>query len=219
MKKRERQFVVLGMGRFGVSVAKTLFALGYDVLGIDKEVEIVQSLSNDFTHVVAADLLDEETYKTLGLRNFDVAVVAVSALEPSVMATLMLKELGVPLIIAKASNSLHGRMLEKVGADKLIYPERDMGVRVAHNLADSNIVDYIELVDNLSIMEIEAPNAMWGKSLSEVEFRRVFKVTVVAIRRMEELFVNPNPEIMIHKDDVLIILGSAESIKALEASM
>lgn len=219
MKKRERQFVVLGMGRFGVSVAKTLFALGYDVLGIDKDVEIVQSLSNDLTHVVAADLLDEETYKTLGLRNFDVAVVAVSALEPSVMATLMLKELGVPLIIAKASNSLHGRMLEKVGADKLIYPERDMGVRVAHNLADSNIVDYIELVDNLSIMEIEAPNAMWDKSLSEVELRRVFKVTVVAIRRMGELFVNPNPEIKIHKDDILIILGSAESIKALEASM
>lgn len=219
MKKRERQFVVLGMGRFGVSVAKTLFALGYDVLGIDKDVEIVQSLSNDLTHVVAADLLDEETYKTLGLRNFDVAVVAVSALEPSVMATLMLKELGVPLIIAKASNSLHGRMLEKVGADKLIYPERDMGVRVAHNLADSNIVDYIELVDNLSIMEIEAPNAMWDKSLSEVELRRVFKVTVVAIRRMGELFVNPNPEIKIHNDDILIILGSAESIKALEASM
>lgn len=219
MEKKKKQYVVLGMGRFGTSVARTLYSLGHDVLGVDKDEEIIQGLSNELTHIVAADVLDEETYKTLGLRNFDVAVVAVRDLEPSVMCALMLKECGVPFIIAKASTALHGRMLEKIGADKVIYPERDMGIRVGHNLADSNIVDYIELVDNLSIMEIEAPKSMIGKSLSEGELRRLYKVTVVAIRRNGEMFVNPNPQSKIQEKDIMVILGTRECVKALETSM
>ncbi len=219
MEKKKKQYVVLGMGRFGTSVARTLYGLGHDVLGIDKDEEIIQSLSNELTHIVAADVLDEETYRTLGLRNFDVAVVAVRDLEPSVMCTLMLKECGIPFIIAKASTALHGRMLEKIGADKVIYPERDMGIRVGHNLADSNIVDYIELVDNLSIMEIEAPKSMIGKSLSEAELRRLYKVTVVAIRRNGEMFVNPNPQSKIQEKDIMVILGTHDCVKALETRM
>lgn len=219
MEKKKKQYVVLGMGRFGISVARTLYGLGHDVLGVDKDEEIIQSLSNELTHIVAADVLDEETYRTLGLRNFDVAVVAVRDLEPSMMCTLMLKECGIPFIIAKASTSLHGRMLEKIGADKVIYPERDMGIRVGHNLADSNIVDYIELVDNLSIMEIEAPKSMIGKSLSEAELRRLYKVTVVAIRRNGEMFVNPNPQSKIQEKDIMVILGTHDCVKALEKSM
>lgn len=219
MEKKKKQYVVLGMGRFGISVARTLYGLGHDVLGIDKDEEIIQSLSNELTHIVAADVLDEETYRTLGLRNFDVAVVAVRDLEPSVMCTLMLKECGIPFIIAKASTALHGRMLEKIGADKVIYPERDMGIRVGHNLADSNIVDYIELVDNLSIMEIEAPKSMIGKSLSEAELRRLYKVTVVAIRRNGEMFVNPNPQSKIQEKDIMVILGTHDCVKALETRM
>ncbi|NCD09667.1 MAG: TrkA family potassium uptake protein [Negativicutes bacterium] len=219
MEKKKKQYVVLGMGRFGISVARTLYGLGHDVLGVDKDEEIIQSLSNELTHIVAADVLDEETYRTLGLRNFDVAVVAVRDLEPSMMCTLMLKECGIPFIIAKASTSLHGRMLEKIGADKVIYPERDMGIRVGHNLADSNIVDYIELVDNLSIMEIEAPKSMIGKSLSEVELRRLYKVTVVAIRRNGEMFVNPNPQSKIQEKDIMVILGTHDCVKALETRM
>lgn len=219
MEKKKKQYVVLGMGRFGISVARTLYGLGHDVLGVDKDEEIIQSLSNELTHIVAADVLDEETYRTLGLRNFDVAVVAVRDLEPSMMCTLMLKECGIPFIIAKASTSLHGRMLEKIGADKVIYPERDMGIRVGHNLADSNIVDYIELVDNLSIMEIEAPKSMIGKSLSEAELRRLYKVTVVAIRRNGEMFVNPNPQSKIQEKDIMVILGTHDCVKALETRM
>ena len=135
------------------------------------------------------------------------------------MCTLMLKECGIPFIIAKASTALHGRMLEKIGADKVIYPERDMGIRVGHNLADSNIVDYIELVDNLSIMEIEAPKSMIGKSLSEAELRRLYKVTVVAIRRNGEMFVNPNPQSKIQEKDIMVILGTHDCVKALETRM
>ena len=219
MEKSKKQYVVLGLGRFGISVARTLYSLGYEVLGIDINEEIVQSLSNELTHVVTADVLDEETFNTLGLRNFDVAIVAVGNLEASLMCTLILKETGVPFILAKASTSLHGRMLEKIGADKVIYPERDMGLRVAHNLADSNIVDYIELVDNLSIMEIEAPQNMVGKSLVEAELRRLFKVTVVALRRDGEMLVNPNPHDKIKKGDIMVILGTRESVKVMESKM
>ena len=219
MEKKKKQYVVLGMGRFGISVARTLYSLGHDVLGIDKDEEIVQGLSNELTHIVAADVLDEDIYKTLGLRNFDVAVVAVRDLEPSVMCTLMLKECGIPFIIAKASTSLHGRMLDKIGADKVIYPERDMGIRVGHNLADSNIVDYIELVDNLSIMEIETPKTMVGKSLSEAELRRLYNVTVVALRRNGQILVNPDPNDKIKEGDVMVILGTRDSVKALESKI
>ena len=219
MEKSKKQYVVLGMGRFGISVAKTLYSLGYDVLGVDSNEEIVQSLSNDLTHVVTADVLDEGTFTALGIRNFDVAIVAVGDLEASMMCTLLLREIGVPFILAKASTSLHGRMLEKIGADKVIYPERDMGLRVGHNLADSNIIDYIELVDNLSIMEVEAPLAMLGKSLAEVELRRLYKVTVVALRRDGEMLVNPNPHEKIKKGDIMVILGTRESVKAMESKM
>jgi len=219
MEKTKKQYVVLGMGRFGISVAKTLYSLGHDVLAIDINEEIVQSLSNELTHVVSADVLDEDTFKTLGLRNFDVAIVAVGDLEASMMCTLLLREIGVPFILAKASTSLHGRMLEKIGADKVIYPERDMGLRVGHNLADSNIVDYIELVDNLSIMEVEAPTLMVGKSLAEAELRRLYKVTVVALRRDGEMLVNPNPHDKIKKGDIMVILGTRDSVKAMESKM
>ena len=219
MEKNKKQYVVLGMGRFGISVARTLYSLGHDVLGVDNDEEIVQSLSNELTHVVSADLLDEETFKALGLRNFDVAIVAVGDLEASMMCTLMLKETGIPFILAKASTSLHGRMLEKIGADKVIYPERDMGIRVGHNLADSNIVDYIELVDNLSIMEIGAPKSMVGKSLSEAELRRLYNVTVVALRRNGQMLVNPDPHDKIKEGDIMVILGTRDNVKAMESKM
>ena len=219
MEKNKKQYVVLGLGRFGISVARTLYSLGHDVLGVDNDEEIVQSLSNELTHVVTADLLDEETFKALGLRNFDVAIVAVGDLEASMMCTLMLKETGIPFILAKASTSLHGRMLEKIGADKVIYPERDMGLRVGHNLADINIVDYIELVNNLSIMEIGAPKSMVGKSLSEAEMRRLYNVTVVALRRNGQMLVNPDPHDKIRAGDIMVILGTRESIKTLESKM
>ncbi|HIU64888.1 MAG TPA: TrkA family potassium uptake protein [Candidatus Avacidaminococcus intestinavium] len=207
------------MGRFGISVARTLFSLGHDVLGVDNDEEIIQNLSNELTHVVTADLLEESTYKALGLRNFDAGIVAVGDLEASMMCTLLLRECGVPFILAKASTALHGRMLDKIGADKVIYPERDMGIRVGHNLADSNIVDYIELVDDLSIIEIAPPTMMIGKSLIEAELRKLYNVNVVAIKRDGKTTVNPEPDDKIQAADIMVILGTRESVKALESSM
>lgn len=214
--KKKQQFVVWGLGRFGVSVARTLAGLGHEVLGIDSDAEIVQSMSHELTHVVTVENIDEETVKALGLRNFDVAVVGIGDLEANMLCTMILKEAGIPLIVAKASNNLHGKMLEKIGADKIIYPERDMGQRVAHNLSSSGILDYIELADNLSIMEIEVPAVYIGKSLIEADLRKNYEVNVVAVKRRGRTQVNPNPNEKFIKGDIMVILGTHESIMALE---
>ena len=141
-----KQFVVIGLGRFGSSVAKTLYESGHDVLAIDKDEDLVQEISDSVTHAVQMDATDENALRTLGIRNFDVAVITIgSSIQASVMVTLIVKELGVKHIIAKGNSEIHAKVLYKIGADRVVLPEKDMGVRVAHNLVSSNILDYIEL--------------------------------------------------------------------------
>ena len=167
-----KQFVVIGLGRFGESVAKTLYSLGHDVLAIDMDEDSVQEISDSVTHAVQMDATDESALKTLGLRNFDVAVVTIgSNIQASVMITLLVKELGVKYIIAKGQSDLHAKVLYKIGADRVILPEKDMGIRVAHNIASSNILDYIELSEDYSILEIRALSIWVGKSLKELKLR------------------------------------------------
>ncbi|MEG0797985.1 MAG: TrkA family potassium uptake protein [Acidaminococcaceae bacterium] len=217
--KNKRQYVVWGLGRFGVSVARTLFALGHEVLGIDNDEDLVQSMSQELTHVVVADNIDEETVKALGLRNFDVAIVAIGDLEANLLCTMILKEAGVPLIVVKASNALHGKMLEKIGADKVIYPERDMGKRVAHNLASSNIMDYIELSDDLSLMEMTVPASLVGKNLIEADLRKRYNVNIVAVKHGGKTEINPDPTVRFTAEDVLIVLGKHESMTKMEVGV
>lgn len=212
-----KQFAVIGLGRFGASVAVHLYQLGYDVLAVDSEEERTQKFSDEVTHVVQADATDENTLKALGIRNFDVVVVAIGEdIQANVMTTLLLKELGVPYVVAKAKNALHGRMLEKVGADKVVYPERDMGIRVAHNIISRNVLDYIELSPNLSIVEVNAPKELIGKTLQQADLRPRFGINVVAIKRDEELNVSPKAEDVIESKDVLVVIGNNEGIQSLE---
>lgn len=151
LAKMEKHFAVIGLGRFGTSVAMTLQSLGHEVLAIDSDAERVQKLSDQVTHVVQVDTTEESALMALGLRNFDAIVVAIGEdVQANVATTLLLKEIGVPYIIAKARNALHGKMLEKIGADRVVYPERDMGQRVAHSMVSANVLDYIELSPNLS---------------------------------------------------------------------
>ena len=147
--KNKQQFIVWGLGRFGSSVAETLTALGHEVLGVDNNEDVVENMADKLTHAVVCDVIDEKTVNSLGIRNFDVGVVAIGNLEPSLLATLLLKEAGLKTIVAKASNPIHGKMLKKLGATKIIYPERDMGRRVGHNLAYTNILDFVELSDKI----------------------------------------------------------------------
>ena len=217
MKNKKKQFAVIGLGRFGTSVANALYKLGFEVLAIDADEDRIQKFSEEVTHVVQADTTDENSLKALGIRNFDVVVVAIGEdIQANVLTTLLLKDLGVKYIVAKARNELHGKMLAKIGADRVVYPERDMGQRVAHNLVSTNVLEYIELSPNLSIVEITAPKSLVGQSLAEANLRVKYEVNVVAIKRGEELIVPPMPDEKIRTGDILIFVGQTKGVRKLE---
>lgn len=215
-----KQFVIIGLGRFGASVAKTLYALGHDVLAIDSNEDLVQEISDSVTHAVQMDATDENALRTLGLRNFDVAVVTIGAnIQASVMATLLVKDMGIKYIIAKGNSDLHAKVLYKIGADRVILPEKDMGVRVAHNLVSSSILDYIELSPDYSIIEIESPKEWYGKSMKELSLRSKYGINVMAIKRNNEVNISPDADDVINKDDIVVAIGSAEDLTKLEGKI
>ncbi|MBU5440244.1 TrkA family potassium uptake protein [Tissierella sp. MSJ-40] len=212
-----KSFAVIGCGRFGSSIARTLYNLGNEVMAIDISEERVQEISEEVTHAVQADIMDESVLKDLGLRNFDVVIVSIgSDIEASIMATLIAKELGVKRVIAKALSDLHGKVLYKIGADKVIFPERDMGIRVAHNLVSTNILDFIELSPDYSILEITAIEEWENKSLEQLRLPTKYGINVMAIKRENTINVSPNGEFIISKGDILVVIGSTLDIKKIE---
>ncbi len=212
-----KQYVVIGCGRFGSSVAKTLCKLGYDVLAIDKDPDKVQEIAEFVTHAVQADANDENALRTIGIRNFDVAVVTIgSDIQASIMGTLLVQELGIKKVIAKAQNELHAKVLYKIGAHKVIFPERDMGIRVAHNLVSSNILDVIEFAPDYSIIEVVAKEEWTDKSLKELKLPNEFGVSVMAIKSGDDLNISPYAEDIIRRGDTLIVIGDNTSLKKLE---
>lgn len=216
----KKQYVVIGLGRFGTSVAETLYNLGNDVLVIDIDEESIQNISNNVTHAIQADATDEVALREVGVRNFDVAIVSVgSDIQASIMATILLKELGIKQVVAKATNAMHAKVLKKIGANKVVFPEKDMGVRVAHGLVFSNILEYIELSPDYSIAEFISPELWEGKSLQELNVRSTFGINVVAIRRENEIDVTPSPNEIINKGDVIVAIGNIEDLQKLESTI
>ncbi len=212
-----KSFVVIGCGRFGSSVARTLYSLGNEVLAIDINEELVKEISEEVTCAAQADVMDETALKDLGLSNFDVAVIAIgSDIEASIMATLIAKELGIKRVITKAQSELHGKVLNKIGADKVIFPERDMGVRVAHNLVSTNILDFIELSPDYTILEIVAFKEWEGHSLAELRLPNKYGLSITAIKRGDNIIISPSANDTIQKDDVLVILGNTDNIRKIE---
>lgn len=217
---KNKQFVVIGLGRFGESVAKTLYGLGHDVLAIDMDEDMVQEISDSVTHAVQMDATDESALRTLGLRNFDVAVVTIgSNIQASVMVTLLVKELGVKYIIAKGQSDLHAKVLYKIGADRVVLPEKDMGVRVAHNLVSASILDYIELSPDYSIMEMKALEEWNGKTLTELKLRSKYGINVMAIKKDDDINISPSADEIILSDDIIVAIGSAEDLARIEEIM
>lgn len=213
----KKQYAVIGMGRFGVSVASALSSMGFDVLAIDSDEQRTQAVSNIVTHAVSADSTDEEALRALGIRNFDVIVVAIGEdIQASILTTLIIKDLGGPIIVVKAQNELHGKVLHKIGADKVIYPERDMGLRVAHHLTSPNILDYIELSQDYSIVEILATSGMMGKDLKELDIRARFGCNVMAIKNGNKMNISPNAGDKLRNDDILVIVGHKNDLTKLE---
>jgi len=213
-----KQFAIIGLGRFGSSIAKTLYQMGHDVLAIDNDPEEVQEISDYVTHAVQADATDEVTLNTLGIRNFDVAVITIGTdIQSSILITLLCKEMGVKYVLAKAQNELHAKVLYRIGADKVVFPERDMGSRVAHNLVSSNILDYIELAPDYSLVEI-VPNPEWeGKNLRQLNIRAKYGVNVIAIKGEDgKVNVAPQAEDMVDQSDILVVIGNNDDIKRIE---
>ncbi|HWI61869.1 MAG TPA: TrkA family potassium uptake protein [Symbiobacteriaceae bacterium] len=214
---RKKQIAVLGLGRFGSSVARTLQSLGHEVLGIDGNADLVEMLSHELTHTVACDVTDEEALRSLGLRNFDCAVIAIGHdVQASILATVLVKEIGVPMVVGKAAGTLHGRTLAKVGADKVVYPERDMGARVAHSLLTGSVTDYIELSPEYTIMEMVVPAKMVGKTIRDLNLRARYGINIMALETAEGINAGPAATDILREGDVMILLGSNDSVRRLE---
>jgi trk system potassium uptake protein len=213
----KRQFAVIGLGRFGSSVAEYLSELGYEVLAVDDNAQRVQDISHVVTHAVTADSTDEEAMSALGIRNFDVVVIAIGQdIQSSILTTLILKDLGVPYIIVKAQNELHGKVLNKIGADKVVFPERDMGLRVAHHLISPNILEHLELSVDYSIVEMKVPVSMIGKNLKQLDIRLKYNCNVLAVKKNGEMNITPRADESLVSDDVLVIVGKNDHLTKLE---
>ena len=217
---KAQQFVVIGLGRFGSSLALELMKMGYEVLGIDHQEERVEEMSEHLTHAVVADATDEGIMRSLGVRNFDCGIVAIGDnMERSILAAILLKELGVKQVVAKAISILHGRALSRLGVDRVIFPERDMGVRVAHQLVTPHLLDYIELSKEYKIVELTVPTCMDGKSLSDLNTRVKYGCSIVALNKVNGIIVAPTALDHLNRGDVMVLIGSNESIDRFESEV
>lgn len=203
-----KSYAVIGMGRFGMSAALRLGELGAEVLVLDQNPERIQQVSNVVTHAVIGDSKDPEVLRTLGVRNYDCAVVAIgSDLAASVLTTLNLKELGVPKIICKARDESHRKVLEKVGADRVVIPEQEMAWKLAQSLSSENVMEYIDLSRDYGIMEFAPPKSWIGKSLRKLDLRSKAGVNIIAIRTASGIRVSPGPDDAIEESDLIVALG------------
>lgn len=215
-----KEYVVIGLGKFGSQVARTIYEMGNEVLAIDIDEHVVNEIANDVTHSVQLDSTDEQSLKTLGIGNFDVAIIAIGGeIQSSVMTTLLVKELGAKYIIAKANNDLHAKVLQKIGADKVILPEQDMAIRVAHNVASNNIMDYIELSHDYGVVEVTVPDQWVGKTMTELNVRAKYGVNIVAVKNSNTINVTPSPNVVFRKDDKIFAIGNYDEIGRLEVEV
>ncbi|MCM3693621.1 potassium channel family protein [Neobacillus niacini] len=209
----KQSYAVIGLGRFGTSIISKLYEAGQEVMGIDINNELVDDVKSSVTHAVVLDSTDEESLKSVGIRNFDYVIVAIgNDMQASILTVMLLKEIGVKQVIAKAINKRHGQLLEKVGADWVIHPERDMGERVAHQLLSPNVLNYIELSKEYNIEEIIIPPSMKKKSLRELDLRAKYNVNAIAILNNENLIISPSPDQIIQNGDKVVVIGHREDI-------
>lgn len=216
----KKEFVVIGLGRFGGSIVRELIEQDADVMAIDIDPERVDEFAVIATQAVVADTTDETVLKSLGIRNFEHVIVAIGDnIQASILTTLMLKEIGVKKITVKAQNDYHAKVLHKIGADKVVHPERDMGIRIAHNMLSNNVLDYLELSDEHSIMEVKANEKLAGFTLVGLDIRAKYGINIVAIKRGKDIIVSPQADMEIEIQDILIIIGSDADINRFEKKM
>lgn len=211
--KDEKRIRVIGLGRFGGSIVRELIEQGADVMAIDKFSDRVDEFASIATQAIVADTTDESVLKSLGIRNFEHVIVAIGEdIQSSILTTLMLKEIGVNKITVKAQNDYHEKVLRKIGADQVVHPERDMGIRIANHMISNNVLDYLELSDEHSIMEIIANEFLAGSTLIDLDIRANYGINIVAIKRGTEILVSPQATEEILLNDILIVIGADSDI-------
>ncbi|HZK29199.1 MAG TPA: TrkA family potassium uptake protein [Clostridia bacterium] len=215
--KKIRDVAVIGCGRFGYHLAITLSQMGRNVIVVDDDEEIINSLANQVSYAICADVTQENVLAEIGIGNCDVAIIAIGEeFEAAMMATLACKDLGVPRIIAKARNESMGRVLRKIGATQVVIPERDQGIKLAHSLASHNMADLIGLSTTHAILEVICPPPWCGKSLKQLQIRSHYGVTVIGIERVGEPLLVPNPDYVFREGDRVYALGSNEDLAKIE---
>ena len=209
--------IVIGLGRFGASAARELMALGHEVLAIDGNESIVNEIAPEVTHAVQLDAADEAALRAVGAAEFEHAIVAISsAVEASVFAVMALKTLGVPNVVAKAGSDLHGKILERVGADRVVFAEREMGERVAHSFALRNVIDYLDIAPRFGIVKVIAPERWQGRTIAELDLAGRLELTPVAVRRGDAVTVMPAGEATVAAGDELILVGRDDKLEELD---
>jgi len=206
-----KQAVVIGMGRFGTSLARELFKMGYDVLAVDKEEQVTQDLASHLTYVVRANSTSEAVLRELGVAQFDLAVVTIGKdIQASILTTVLLKSMGIKEVIARANNTLHAQTLERVGADKVLFPEHEEGIRLAHTLFNPDVLEYLEIAPEFGLSKVRPPKSFIGKTLEKVGLggtRDRYGISVVAIRRGNEPILLPAKDEQIKEGDILLVVG------------
>ena len=212
-----KQYLVIGLGRFGTSVAKTLYEAGENILGIDVSEELVQDRINNniLKNAIIGDASDGKILKDIGAENFDVAFVCIGDIEASVMIALNLKELGIKSIIAKAINKKHGKVLTKIGATEIVYPEEHMGKRIAELTMNTDIIEHLKFSDNFVLVEVKAPSIFWNNSLIKLDVRNKYNINIVAIKKSKgEFLPNPTANIVIEEGDILVIITDKKTLES-----
>jgi trk system potassium uptake protein TrkA len=211
-----KSFAIFGLGRFGTSIANTLSNMGCEVLAVDKIEDRLNNISPKITYAVLGDATDEQFLKKIGIKNFDTAIVAIGEdIQSSILVTVLLKETGVKYVLAKAKSELHSRVLYKVGADMVILPEKEMGIRVAHSLLSKNLFELIELSPENSIVEIVCPKNWEGKSIKDLNIRVKYGVSIIAVKRHDKVIVSPKANHIFEGDELLVIIGLNSDIRKL----
>jgi len=213
---KHKTIAVIGLGQFGGTVAKMLASMEHEVLGVDIDPEVVQKISPFITHAIVADTTDEEAIKALALSQFDIVIVAIGDnIQANLMTSMLLKEMNMPYVVSKAENALQGKMLKKMGVDKVIYPEYDVAQRLAQSLTRDHVMDYLQLSKNISLIEIKVPTFLVGANLKDSNLREKYNLNAVGIRRGEDLEVPPNPSTILGEDDKLLVIGNNSDLDAL----
>jgi trk system potassium uptake protein TrkA len=215
----KKSFVVIGLGKFGFYLAKHLFERGHDVIAIDIDKEVVQEIKDHSTKAIIADATSKDTMLSLGIQNVDTAIVSLGTrMDHSILVTLHLKEIGVKDIVVKAITEDHRKILNIIGAKEVIFPERDMGEKLAHSLSSPNLLDYLPLSEGVSIMELVPLHGFIGKSIKDIQLRNKYGVQIIAIKELvpERMNLIPSSDTVIKESDILVLIGPDEAMKKLE---